>query len=762
MVSVKEYVKELYNKDVSQCTDRQLYDALLDMTQKAAKEKESGQGKKKLYYISAEFLIGKLLSNNLINLGMYDQVKQELEEAGKHLAQIEEAEPEPSLGNGGLGRLAACFLDSIATLGLNGDGIGLNYHLGLFKQEFENNLQKETVNPWIEEHSWLTRRDVSYPVKFGNLTVHSCLYDIAVTGYRNRTNQLHLFDIDTVDEGIVTDGISFDKEDIERNLTLFLYPDDSDEKGHLLRIFQQYFMVSNGAQYILDECMAKGCNLHDLPEYAVIQINDTHPTMVIPELIRLLMGKGIDMDEAIDIVSRTCAYTNHTILAEALEKWPIRYLKKVVPQLVPIIEILDSRARRKVEKWQKDHGKDVDNSLSVIDPDDNVRMAHIDIHYGFSVNGVADLHTKILKKNELNKFYEIYPEKFNNKTNGITFRRWLLHCNHLLADWITSRIGNGYKLDAMELEKLGSLVEDEEALRQVQAIKHENKKLLKDYLLRTQGIEIDDHSILDIQVKRLHEYKRQQMNALYVIHKYLEIKGGKLPKRPITIMFGAKAAPAYVIAKDIIHLILCLQQLVNSDPDVSPYLKVVMVENYNVTLAEKLIPACDISEQISLASKEASGTGNMKFMLNGAVTLGTMDGANVEIADLVGKDNIYIFGEHSDTVIAHYNDKDYRSREYYEKNEDIKAAVDFITGPELMKIGQKENLERLAGEILNKDWFMTLLDFEDYVRVKEQAYADFEDRDAWMRKMLVNISKAGFFSSDRTIRQYNEDIWKLG
>ncbi len=762
MVSVKEYVKELYNKDVSQCTDRQLYDALLDMTQKAAKEKESGQGKKKLYYISAEFLIGKLLSNNLINLGMYDQVKQELEEAGKHLAQIEEAEPEPSLGNGGLGRLAACFLDSIATLGLNGDGIGLNYHLGLFKQEFENNLQKETVNPWIEEHSWLTRRDVSYPVKFGNLTVHSCLYDIAVTGYRNRTNQLHLFDIDTVDEGIVTDGISFDKEDIERNLTLFLYPDDSDEKGHLLRIFQQYFMVSNGAQYILDECMAKGCNLHDLPEYAVIQINDTHPTMVIPELIRLLMGKGIDMDEAIDIVSRTCAYTNHTILAEALEKWPIRYLKKVVPQLVPIIEILDSRARRKVEKWQKDHGKDVDNSLSVIDPDDNVRMAHIDIHYGFSVNGVADLHTKILKKNELNKFYEIYPEKFNNKTNGITFRRWLLHCNHLLADWITSRIGNGYKLDAMELEKLGSLVDDEEALRQVQAIKHENKKLLKDYLLRTQGIEIDDHSILDIQVKRLHEYKRQQMNALYVIHKYLEIKGGKLPKRPITIMFGAKAAPAYVIAKDIIHLILCLQQLVNSDPDVSPYLKVVMVENYNVTLAEKLIPACDISEQISLASKEASGTGNMKFMLNGAVTLGTMDGANVEIADLVGKDNIYIFGEHSDTVIAHYNDKDYRSREYYEKNEDIKAAVDFITGPELMKIGQKENLERLAGEILNKDWFMTLLDFEDYVKVKEQAYADFEDRDAWMRKMLVNISKAGFFSSDRTIRQYNEDIWKLG
>ncbi len=761
MISVKEYVKKLYNKDISQCTDRQLYDALLDMTQEAAREKESSQGKKKLYYISAEFLIGKLLSNNLINLGLYDQVKKELEEAGKHLEKIEEAEPEPSLGNGGLGRLAACFLDSIATLGLNGDGIGLNYHLGLFKQEFADNLQKETINPWMEQHSWLTRRDVSYPVTFGGLTVRSCLYDIAVTGYRNRTNQLHLFDIDTVDEGIVTEGISFDKEDIEKNLTLFLYPDDSDEKGRLLRIFQQYFMVSNAAQYILDECVFKGCDLHDLPEYAVIQINDTHPTLVIPELIRLLTEKGIDMDEAIEIVSRTCAYTNHTILAEALEKWPVSYLKKVVPQLMPIIEILDDRARRKVERWQLDTNRPVDNSLAVIDPYDNVHMAHIDIHYGFSVNGVAYLHTEILKKNELHKFYEIYPDKFNNKTNGITFRRWLLHCNHPLADWITSRIGNGYKLDAAELEKLGELVDDEEALRQVQAIKHENKKILKDYLLRTQGIEIDDHSILDIQVKRLHEYKRQQMNALYVIHKYLEIKGGKLPKRPITIMFGAKAAPAYVIAKDIIHLILCLQQLVNSDPDVSPYLKVVMVENYNVTLAEKLIPACDISEQISLASKEASGTGNMKFMLNGAVTLGTMDGANVEIAQLVGKDNIYIFGVHSDTVIEHYKKSDYCSRDYYEKNEDIKAAVDFITGPQLMEIGQKENLERLAGELLNKDWFMTLLDFEDYVKVKEQAYADFEDRDAWMRKMLVNISKAGFFSSDRTIMQYNEDIWKL-
>ena len=751
MISLNEYVKNLYHKELKECSNRQIYDALLDMTQERAKEKVSNQGKKKVYYISAEFLIGKLLSNNLINLGIYDEVKAELEAAGKHLTEIEEFEPEPSLGNGGLGRLAACFLDSIASLGLNGDGIGLNYHLGLFKQEFENHLQKESVNPWIEEHSWLTRRDVSYPVKFGNLTVHSCLYDIAVTGYRNRTNQLHLFDIDTVDEGIVTDGISFNKEDIQKNLTLFLYPDDSDENGHLLRIFQQYFMVSNGAQYILDECVSKGSNLHDLPDYAVIQINDTHPTMVIPELIRLLTEKGIEMDEAIEIVSKTCAYTNHTILAEALEKWPIRYLKKVVPHLVPIIEILDDKVRRRFD----------DTSLAIIDKADNVHMAHIDIHYGFSVNGVAYLHTEILKKNELHKFYEIYPEKFNNKTNGITFRRWLLHCNHLLADWITSRIGAGYKLDAMELEKLGQFLDDEEALKEVQAIKHQNKKILKEYLKRTQEIEIDDHSIFDIQVKRLHEYKRQQMNALYVIHKYLEIIKGKIPGRPITIMFGAKAAPAYVIAKDIIHLILCLEELVNNDPDVSPYLKVVMVKNYNVTLAEKLIPACDISEQISLASKEASGTGNMKFMLNGAITLGTMDGAKVEIAELVGNDNIYIFGQHSETVIEHYNKRDYCSRNYYENSEVIKTAVDFIVGPELMKIGQKENLERLYHELLNKDWFMTLLDFEDYVRVKEQAYKDFEDRDSWMRKMLVNISKAGFFSSDRTIAQYNEDIWKL-
>lgn len=746
-----DYLKIHGGKGIEDCTNEELYHALLGMTQELAAKKVSKAGKKKLYYISAEFLIGKLLSNNLINLGLYDQVKEELENSGKSLSQIEEIEPEPSLGNGGLGRLAACFLDSIATLGLNGDGIGLNYHLGLFKQVFENCLQKEVANPWIEKESWLTPRDVSYEVKFGNMTVRSRLYDIAVTGYRNRTNQLHLFDIDTVDEGIVEEGISFDKEDIAKNLTLFLYPDDSDEKGRLLRIFQQYFMVSNGAQYILDECVAKGCNLHDLPDYAVIQINDTHPTMVIPELIRLLIQKGIEIDEAIEIVSKTCAYTNHTILAEALEKWPIFYLKKVVPQLVPIIEILDDKVRRKFD----------DPQVAIIDKQDTVHMAHIDIHYGFSVNGVAYLHTEILKKDELSKFYELYPEKFNNKTNGITFRRWLLHCNHQLSDWISSRIGDGYKKDARQLKKLEKLLEDETALREVQAIKHECKKVLKEYLLKTQGIEIDDHSILDIQIKRLHEYKRQQMNALYVIHKYLEIKKGKLPKRPITIVFGAKAAPAYVIAKDIIHLILCLQELVNNDKDVSPYLKVVMVENYNVTLAEKLIPACDISEQISLASKEASGTGNMKFMLNGAVTLGTMDGANVEIAELVGKDNIYIFGEQSDTVIEHYKKADYCSKDYYEKNPDIKEAVDFIVGPELLKIGQKENLERLYKELLNKDWFMTLLDYEDYAKVKEQAYEDFEDRDAWMRKMLANISKAGFFSSDRTIEEYNRDVWKL-
>ena len=750
-MNLSEKLLSACGKPVESCTNRELYEALLTMVQQEACSRTSEAGKKKVYYISAEFLIGKLLSNNLINLGWYDEIREILAAAGKDICQIEEEEPEPSLGNGGLGRLAACFLDSMASLGLNGDGIGLNYHLGLFRQEFEKELQKAVPNPWIEEKTWLLKRETTYPVSFGGFTVQSRLYDIAVTGYKNRTNMLHLFDLDTVDESLVEDGIDFDKQNIAKNLTLFLYPDDSDEDGRKLRIYQQYFMVSSGAQYILDECERKGSNLHDLPDYAVIQINDTHPSMVIPELIRLLTGRGIDFDEAVEIVKKTCAYTNHTILAEALEKWPISYLKEVVPQLVPIIEILDDRIRRKYQ----------DEAVAIIDKNDVVHMAHMDIHYGFSVNGVAYLHTEILKNSELNAFYQLYPEKFNNKTNGITFRRWLLHCNHPLADLITDRIGNEYKKDAALLELL-TACSDQETLKQLLEIKHQNKLALKAYLKETQNVDIDENSIYDIQIKRLHEYKRQQMNALYVIHKYLEIKRGKKPARPITVIFGAKAAPAYVIAKDIIHLILCLQKLVNEDPKVSPWLKVVMIENYNVTKAEKLIPACDISEQISLASKEASGTGNMKFMLNGAVTLGTMDGANVEISQLVGKDNIYIFGESSETVIDHYAKADYVSREYYEEDADIKEAVDFIVGKEMMKIGHKENLERLYKELLNKDWFMTLLDYRSYAEAREKAYADYEDRMSWAKKMLVNISKAGFFSSDRTIAEYNRDIWKLG
>lgn len=750
-MNLSEKLVSACGKSIENCTNRELYEALLTMVQQEACARTAETGKKKVYYISAEFLIGKLLSNNLINLGWYDEIREILAAAGKDICQIEEVEPEPSLGNGGLGRLAACFLDSMASLGLNGDGIGLNYHLGLFRQEFEKELQKAVPNPWIEEKTWLLKRETTYPVSFGGFTVQSRLYDIAVTGYKNRTNMLHLFDLDTVDEGLVKDGIDFDKENIAKNLTLFLYPDDSDEEGRKLRIYQQYFMVSSGAQYILDECERKGSTLHDLPDYAVIQINDTHPSMVIPELIRLLTGRGIAFDEAVEIVKKTCAYTNHTILAEALEKWPISYLQEVVPQLVPIIEILDDRIRRKYQ----------DEAVAIIDKNDVVHMAHMDIHYGFSVNGVAYLHTEILKNSELNAFYQLYPEKFNNKTNGITFRRWLLHCNHPLADLITDRIGNEYKKDAALLE-LMTACSDEETLKQLLEIKHQNKLALKAYLKETQNVDIDENSIYDIQIKRLHEYKRQQMNALYVIHKYLEIKRGKKPARPITVIFGAKAAPAYVIAKDIIHLILCLQKLVNEDPKVSPWLKVVMIENYNVTKAEKLIPACDISEQISLASKEASGTGNMKFMLNGAVTLGTMDGANVEIAELVGKDNIYIFGESSETVIDHYAKADYVSREYYEKDADIKEAVDFIVGKEMMKIGHKENLERLYKELLNKDWFMTLLDYRSYAEAREKAYADYEDRMSWAKKMLVNISKAGFFSSDRTIAEYNRDIWKLG
>ena len=745
-------VSEKLGKAISESSNQEIYQALMTIVQDMAEQKESNAGKKKVYYVSAEFLIGKLLSNNMINLGIYEDVRKMLAANGKDICEIEEIEAEPSLGNGGLGRLAACFLDSIATLGYNGAGIGLNYHLGLFQQKFADHMQKETKNPWMDRSGWLKRTDVGFPVSFGNMTLQSVMYEILVTGYGNRTNKLQLFDIDSVDESIVQDGISFDKKEIAKNLTLFLYPDDSDEDGRKLRIYQQYFMVSNGAQLILKECEARGCNLYDLPDYAVIQINDTHPTMIIPELIRLLIARGLSVDDAIDVVSRTCAYTNHTILAEALEKWPLHYLQEIVPQLVPIIEILDDKVRRKY----------ADESVAVIDRNDVVHMAHIDIHYGFSVNGVAALHTEILKETELHHFYQLYPEKFNNKTNGITFRRWLLHCNPLLADQITEWIGDGYKKDATELKKLEKFAEDEESLQNLLQIKKENKHQLAEYLRRTQGIELNEDSVFDIQIKRLHEYKRQQMNALYVIYKYLEIKSGKLPKTPITVIFGAKAAPAYVIAKDIIHLILCLQELINQDPEVSPYLNVVMVENYNVTLAEKLIPACDISEQISLASKEASGTGNMKFMLNGAVTLGTEDGANVEIHQFVGDDNIYIFGAKSDEVIAHYEKSDYRPSDYYTKNPMIQKAVEFITGPQMMEIGKKENLERLSSELKNKDWFMTFLDLEDYIRTKERALEDYADRKTWAKKMLVNISNAGFFSSDRTIREYNQDIWKLG
>ena len=744
----------LCGKEISACSEKELYTGLLSLVQEMAKDKESNQGKKKLYYISAEFLIGKLLSNNMINLGIYDTVKNLLEENGKSLSAVEETEPEPSLGNGGLGRLAACFLDSIATLGLNGDGVGLNYHFGLFKQLFKDNKQAEEPNPWIENTSWLTKTDVTYKVPYKNFTLTSRMYDIEVTGYNNRTNKLHLFDVETVDESIVEDGISFDKTDIAKNLTLFLYPDDSDKEGRILRIYQQYFMVSNAARLILDEAITKGSTLYDLADYAVIQINDTHPTMVIPELIRLLTTEhNMEMDDAIEVVSHCCAYTNHTILAEALEKWPVEFFKEAVPQLLPIMEVLDDKVRRKFD----------DTSVYIIDKNDLVHMAHIDIHYGFSVNGVAALHTDILKETELNNFYKLYPEKFNNKTNGITFRRWLLHSNPELTNFITEFIGDGFKKDAEALKKLDTpvITKNLKQLYRLLDIKAQKKAELAKYLEETQGITINPDSIFDIQIKRLHEYKRQQMNALYLIHKYLEIKKGKKPTTPITAIFGAKAAPAYIIAKDIIHMILCLQQIIDKDPEVKPYLNVVMVNNYNVTLAEKLIPACDISEQISLASKEASGTGNMKFMLNGAVTLGTDDGANVEIHELVGDDNIYIFGDSSETVIERYKNASYCSKDYYDADPAIKEAVDFIISKKMLAVGDKENLERLYKELLNKDWFMTFPDFKAYCEAKEKAFADYEDRTLWARKMLVNISQAGYFSSDRTIGEYDRDIWKL-
>ena len=747
-----QILEENCQKGIADASNEELYAALLQLSKEKMQGMKRNEGDRKLYYISAEFLIGKLLSNNLINLGLFDETREVLKKYGHDLAEVEEVELEPSLGNGGLGRLAACFLDSIATLGLNGDGVGLNYHDGLFLQRFADNKQWEEKNPWITEKSWLNRTDVSFEVPFKDFTLKSTMYDIDIPGYHSGCNKLHLFDLDSVDEGIIGNGISFDKNDIQKNLTLFLYPDDSDEAGQLLRIYQQYFMVSNAAQLILKEAEERGVNLYHLHEHVCIQINDTHPTMVIPELIRILTEQqGFNIDTAVDVVSKTCAYTNHTILAEALEKWPISYLEKVVPHLLPIIRELDRRIRRDFH----------DPKVYIIDEQNRVHMAHIDIHFGYAVNGVAALHTEILKESELKPFYDLYPQKFNNKTNGITFRRWLTHCNYELAEYLKELIGEGYLENAEELEKLLAYQEDETVLSKLKEIKKDAKLDLKKYLKQTQNVEIDENSIFDIQVKRLHEYKRQQMNALYAIYKYKEIKKGNLPKRPITMIFGAKAAPAYTIAKDIIHLILCLQQLIDNDPEVSPYLKIVMVENYNVTKAEKLIPACDISEQISLASKEASGTGNMKFMLNGAVTLGTEDGANVEIHELVGDENIYIFGEKSEKVIELYDTASYCSADIYDNDPMVEELVDFIISKDLIRIGDPVNLGRLYKEIVGKDWFMALLDVKDYIKTKEQMLADYEDEKAWEKKMLVNIAKAGFFSSDRTIAEYNRDIWHL-
>ena len=741
-----------FKKNIDTCTNEELYIALLMLVKSLSNNRTVTVTKRKLYYISAEFLIGKLLSNNLINLGIYDEINDLLKKHGKNLTDIEEIELEPSLGNGGLGRLAACFLDSIATLELSGDGVGLNYHLGLFKQKFENHLQKETKNEWIQNPSWLNDTKIGFDVQFKDFTLHSHLYDIDVLGYNHGLNKLHLFDLDSVDENIVQgDGISFDLTDIKRNLTLFLYPDDSTREGQILRIYQQYFMVSNAAQLILMEEKAKGHDLRKLHEYVCVQINDTHPSLVIPELIWRLTNEGINFDEAVHIVTNTCAYTNHTILAEALEEWPMDYLQQVVPHLIPIIQKLNDIVAQKSDNEQ----------VQIIDKENRVHMANMDIHFGYSINGVASLHTDILKQSELHSFYELYPEKFNNKTNGITFRRWLIHCNHELSQYITSLIGDDFKQDAMKLENLMQFINDEKVLNHLLQIKMNSKKDLATYLKHTMNVTINPDSIFDIQIKRLHEYKRQQMNLLYITHLILRIRQGYRPTTPITFLFGAKAAPAYVIAKDIIHAILCVQEIIANDPVLSKYIQVVMIENYNVTNAEKLIPACDISEQISLASKEASGTGNMKMMLNGAVTIGTEDGANVEIHELVGDDNIYIFGESSSNVINHYANHDYNANAYYTNDNEIKAAVDFINSPEMAAIGQIDNLNRLHHELCTKDWFMTLLDLKSYIQTKDKAFADYENRLKWAKMSLTNIAKAGYFSSDRTISEYNHDIWKL-
>lgn len=750
-MSVTTFIEEKTQQKLADLDNKTIYPALMDYVKDKAEKLPKNTGKRKVYYISAEFLIGKLLSNNLINLGIYQETKEALEAAGKSIAAIEDEELEPSLGNGGLGRLASCFIDSMASLGINGEGVGLNYHCGLFKQVFHDHQQEAEPNYWIEEDSWLVPTDISYDIPFRDFTLKSRLDRIDVLGYhRDRKNYLNLFDIEGVDYGLIGDGISFDKTAIQKNLTLFLYPDDSDKNGEILRIYQQYFMVSNAAQLLIDEALERGSNLHDLAEYAYVQINDTHPSMVIPELIRLLSQKhGIEFDEAVSIVSEMVGYTNHTILAEALEKWPLDYLNEVVPHLVTIIEQLDAHIRAKYDN----------PTVQIIDADKRVHMANMDIHFSTSVNGVAALHTEILKSSELKDFYEIYPEKFNNKTNGITFRRWLEFANQDLAAYIKELIGDEYLTDATKLEKLLDFVDDEAVHARLSEIKQGNKLALKRYLKENKGIELDEHSIIDTQIKRFHEYKRQQMNALYVIHKYLEIKRGKLPEQKITVIFGGKAAPAYTIAQDIIHLILCLSEIINKDPEVSPYLNVFLVENYNVTVAEHLIPATDISEQISLASKEASGTGNMKFMLNGALTLGTMDGANVEIAELAGADNIYTFGKDSDTIINLYDTQGYVSKDYYEGDAAIKEAVDFIVSDQVKAIGNLERLERLHHELISKDWFMTLIDLKDYIATKERMLADYQNQKTWMKKVIHNIAKAGFFSSDRTIEQYNHDIW---
>jgi len=751
MTKFTKFAETNTSKKLADLTNEEIYLQLLNYVKEAATTKPKNTGKRKVYYISAEFLIGKLLSNNLINLGVYKDIQAELEAAGKSLAQVEDVEPEPSLGNGGLGRLASCFIDSMSTLAINGEGVGLNYHCGLFRQVFKKNEQEAEPNFWIENDSWLIPTTISYDVPFKNFTLKSKLDRLDILGYKKETkNYLNLFDIESVNYNLITDGISFDKTDIKENLTLFLYPDDSDKNGELLRIYQQYFMVSNAAQLLIDEAIERGSNLHDLAEYAFVQINDTHPSMVIPELIRLLTEKhGIEFAEAVAIVKNMTGYTNHTILAEALEKWPLEFLEEVVPHLVDIIKELDALIRAEIK----------DPAVQIIDESGRVHMAHMDIHFSNSVNGVAALHTEILKNSELKAFYELYPEKFNNKTNGITFRRWLEFANQDLADYIKELIGDEYLTDATKLEKLLSFADDKEVHAKLAEIKLNNKLALKRYLKDNKGIELDENSIIDTQIKRFHEYKRQQMNALYVIHKYLEIKNGNLPKRKITVIFGGKAAPAYIIAQDIIHLILCLSELINNDPEVNKYLNVHLVENYNVTVAEKLIPATDISEQISLASKEASGTGNMKFMLNGALTLGTMDGANVEIAELVGSENIYIFGKDSDTIIDLYDKAGYVSADYYNGDENIKRAVDFIVSDEVKALGNEERLARLHHELISKDWFMTLIDLAEYIEVKEQVFADYEDQDSWNKKVVHNIAKAGFFSSDRTIAQYNEDIW---